>query len=92
MIIDSFWCLRPFSMPGDATVIKRGKNACCHGDYVGGRAEIIQIVIMVGKEMWCPETRWRTCQRRWGDPLYYTKAANYDCQVQWGLSFNHWIY
>lgn len=53
-------------MPGDATVIKRGKNACCHGDYVGGRAEIIQVVIMVGKEMWCPETRWRKCQRRWG--------------------------
>lgn len=72
IIIDRFLCLRPFSMPGDAAVIKRGKNPCYHGDYVGGRAEIIQIVIMVGKEMWCPETRWRKCQRRWeGSTVLY---------------------
>lgn len=35
-------------MPGDGAMIKRGKNPCCHGDYVGGKAEIVQIVMKCG--------------------------------------------
>lgn len=94
IIIGSFLCLGPFSMPGDATVIKGDKNTSCHGDYVGGRAEIIQIVIM-----WCPETRWRKRQRRWEGStvsyqncqLWMSKAMGTELQPL-GLATRWWLW